>query len=236
MALPTFVHTYFRFCMAITLAIVDDNPKLTQSLKQTLSFFEELDILFTASDGIDLLEKLKEYPLPQVILMDIEMPGMNGVQATFEVTQRYPEQVNVIMLTVLDQEDKIFDAIHAGAMGYLMKDEKPARIVSAIEEVQQGGVPMSMVIARKTLELMRSQPATPKITEATISPDVFNLSSRELEILKEIAAGLSYKQVAEKLFISDKTVKKHTENIYAKLHIHSKYEAIRLAQRHNWVK
>ena len=222
--------------MATTLAIVDDNPKLTQSLKQTLSFFEELEILFTATDGIDLLEKLKENPLPQVILMDIEMPGMNGIQATFEVTQRYPEQVNVIMLTVLDQEDKIFDAIHAGAMGYLMKDEKPARIVSAIEEVQQGGVPMSMIIARKTLDLMRTQSTAPKSVEAMVSPDVFNLSSREMEILREIAAGLSYKQVAEKLFISDKTVKKHTENIYAKLHIHSKYEAIRLAQRHNWVK
>jgi DNA-binding NarL/FixJ family response regulator len=222
--------------MPTTLAIVDDNPRLIQSLKQTLSFFEELEILFTASDGLDLLEKLKQHPLPQVILMDIEMPSMNGIQATYEVTQRYNGQVKIVMLTVLDQESKLFDAIQAGALGYLMKDEKPARIASAIEEVQQGGVPMSMSIARKTLEIMRKQPPMVEQEPAVVSPETFNLSNREMEILVEIAAGLSYKQVAEKLFISDKTVKKHTENIYAKLHIHSKYEAIRLAQRHNWIK
>lgn len=222
--------------MPTTLVIVDDNPRLIQSLRQTLSFFEELEILFTASDGLDLLEKLKQHPLPQVILMDIEMPGMNGIQATYEVTQRYNGQVKIVMLTVLDQESKLFDAIQAGALGYLMKDEKPARIASAIEEVQQGGVPMSMSIARKTLEIMRKQPPMVEQEPAVVSPETFNLSNREMEILVEIAAGLSYKQVAEKLFISDKTVKKHTENIYAKLHIHSKYEAIRLAQRHNWIK
>ncbi|MBC8109447.1 MAG: response regulator transcription factor, partial [Verrucomicrobia bacterium] len=174
----------------IHIAITDDNPKLIHSLKQNLAFFEEVKIVFTAIHGKDLLQKLSEYPLPEVILMDIEMPEINGIQATYEVSQRFGEKIKIIMLTVLEEEDKIFDAIQAGASGYLMKDEKPTRIINAIEEVIQGGVPMSMRVAQKTLGLLRQQKPMLSQTE-TSKPEQFNLTSREVEILQEIALGLS---------------------------------------------
>jgi DNA-binding NarL/FixJ family response regulator len=221
--------------MPVNIAIIDDNPKLLRSLSQNLAFFSEVKLIFMANNGLDLLAKIQENTLPDVILMDIEMPEMGGIQATFEISQRFGHQIKIIMLTVLDQEDKIFAAIHAGASGYLLKDEKPTKIVNAIEEVMQGGVPMSATVAQKTLALLRNQSSLPTISaEVNLDPKVFDLTLREVEILKEIAAGLSYKQIAEKLFISDKTVKKHTENVYAKLHVHSKYEAIKLVERYKW--
>ncbi|MCU0446799.1 MAG: response regulator transcription factor [Microscillaceae bacterium] len=223
--------------MPVKIALIDDNPKLLRSLSQNLAFFSEVKLIFMANNGLDLLTKLPQNPLPEVLLMDIEMPEMNGIQASFEINQRYNGQIKIIMLTVLDQEDKIFAAIQAGASGYLLKDEKPAKIVNAIEEVIQGGVPMSASVAQKTLTLLRNQTSQPQsASELSLSPEVFDLTAREIEILQAIAAGLSYKQIAEKLFISDKTVKKHTENVYAKLHVHSKYEAIKLAERNKWVK
>ena len=221
--------------MPVNIAIIDDNPKLLRSLSQNLAFFSEVKLIFMANNGLDLLAKIQENTLPDVILMDIEMPEMGGIQATFEISQRFGNQIKIIMLTVLDQEDKIFAAIQAGASGYLLKDEKPTKIVNAIEEVMQGGVPMSATVAQKTLALLRYQSNLSTISaEVNLDPKVFDLTLREVEILKEIAAGLSYKQIAEKLFISDKTVKKHTENVYAKLHVHSKYEAIKLVERYKW--
>jgi DNA-binding NarL/FixJ family response regulator len=224
--------------MSIPIAIVDDNPSLIQSISRNLLLFDEVDIIFTAKNGIDLLNKFKENPLPKVILMDIEMPQMNGIQAVFEVYQRHGNQIKIIMLTVFDQEDKIFDAIQAGASGYLMKDEKPSTIVNAINEVLNGGSPMSTTIATKILELLRRKPEVqqPENQKDTLKPEDFELTKREIEILQHISKGLTYKQIAEKLFVSDKTIKKHIENIYTKLHVNSKYEAMQLAQRYNWVK
>ena len=224
--------------MPIPIAIVDDNPSLIHSISRNLLLFEEVKILFSAKNGIDLLNKLKENPAPKVILMDIEMPQMNGIQAAYEVFQRYGDAIKIIMLTVFDQEDKIFDAIQAGASGYLMKDEKPSTIINAINEVLAGGSPMSSVIATKTLELLRRKNPVQVVDNQanSVSPEDFELTKREIEILQLISKGLTYKQIAERLFVSDKTIKKHIENIYTKLHVNSKYEAMQLAQRYNWVK
>ncbi|RYU92815.1 response regulator [Emticicia agri] len=217
----------------ISLGLVDDNPVLLSNISHNLSVFEELRIDFTAVNGADALEKLFRHN-PDVILMDIEMPVMDGIEATREIKRRNPSQ-KIMMLTVLDRDDKIFEAIQAGASGYLLKDEKPTRILKSIEELMDGGAPMSPIIAAKTLEILRSQFMSQAITESYPSPESFNLSKREVEILEKIASGLSYTQIADQLFISAKTTRKHTENIYQKLHVHSKLEAVQLAQKNKWV-
>lgn len=218
---------------AIRVGLVDDNPTLLRNISQNLSIFDELEIDFKAINGLDALDKLNNHH-PDVILMDIEMPAMDGIEATREIKRRNPNQ-KIMMLTVLDREDKIFDAIKAGASGYLLKDEKPSRILACIEELVDGGAPMSPVIAMKTLEMLRNQQVSEQKTETIQSPETFNLSKREVEILEKIANGLNYNQIAEQLFISAKTARKHIENIYQKLHVHSKLEAVQIAQKNRWV-
>lgn len=223
--------------MPIPIAIIDDNLSLIQSISRNLTLYEEVKVVFSANNGIDLLNKLKEYDAPKVLLMDIEMPQMNGIQAAFEVYQRYGDEIKIIMLTVFDQEDKIFDAIQAGASGYLMKDEKPITIINAINEVLSGGSPMSSMVASKIVDLLRKKSV--KVAdnqEISVRPEDFEITKREFEILQLISKGMSYKQIAEQLFVSDKTIKKHIENIYNKLHVNSKYEAMQFAQRYNWVR
>jgi DNA-binding NarL/FixJ family response regulator len=217
----------------ISIGLVDDNPTLLRNISQNLSIFDEIRIDFKAINGEDALQKLNSHN-PDVILMDIEMPIMNGIEATREIKIRNPNQ-KIMMLTVLDREDKIFDAIKAGASGYLLKDEKPSRILACIEELLDGGAPMSPVIAMKTLEMLRNQMVSEQKIETVQSPESFNLSKREVEILEKIANGLNYNQIAEQLFISAKTTRKHIENIYQKLHVHSKLEAVQVAQKNRWV-
>lgn len=218
---------------AIRVGLVDDNPTLLRNISQNLSIFDELEIVFKAINGLDALDKLNNYS-PDVILMDIEMPAMDGIEATREIKKRFPQQ-KIMMLTVLDREDKIFEAIKAGATGYLLKDEKPSRILACIEELMDGGAPMSPIVAMKTLEILRTQQVSERKIETIQSPETFNLSKREVEILEKISNGLNYNQIADQLFISAKTARKHIENIYQKLHVHSKLEAVQLAQKNRWV-
>ena len=222
--------------MQINVAIVDDQPSLLFATAQNLALYDEVKVVLRATDGIDLLAQLQNQPLPDVILMDIEMPKMNGIQATFEVANRYKDAIKIIMLTVFDQEDKIFDAIQAGASGYLMKDEKPFKIMNSIVDVVNGGVPMSGIIARKTLILLKNKSDTQAPNQNLPTPESFELTKREIEILELLSQGKTYNQIADQLFVSNKTIKKHIENIYGKLHVHSKIEAMQLAQRYNWVK
>lgn len=217
----------------IKVGLVDDNPTLLRNISQNLSIFDELELVFKAINGLDALDKLNNYS-PDVILMDIEMPAMNGIEATREIKKRFPQQ-KIMMLTVLDREDKIFEAIKAGATGYLLKDEKPSRILACIEELMDGGAPMSPIIAMKTLEMLKNQQVSEQKLEKVQSPETFNLSKREVEILEKISNGLNYNQIADQLFISAKTARKHIENIYQKLHVHSKLEAVQLAQKNRWV-
>ena len=222
--------------MPVSVAIVDDNLTLLRSIHQNLLNFEEITIAFTAMNGIDAIS-LTATQNPEVILMDIEMPEMDGIEATHKIKEAYPDK-KIIMLTVFDREDKIFEAIKAGASGYLMKDERPARIVSAIEEAMEGGAPMSPIIAIKVLRILRNQNLVTGNTVQTIekreSPETFNLTKREIEILEKIANGLTYQQTGDALFISPKTVRKHIENIYEKLQVHSKMEAVKIARQNQW--
>ena len=214
----------------ITIGIVDDNAALLQQLKENLTGAGNIEILFTAAHGEEALQKLPTLKkLPQVILMDIEMPVMNGIEATAIITKE--SEIKILILTVFDTDEKVFDAIKAGASGYLLKDSKPHRILTAIEDVLIGGAPISPHIAAKTLELLRSKTTVNKEKQ----PEDYNLSERETEILKLLAKGFSYQQIANDVFISHGTVRKHVENIYGKLHINSKAQAVSLAHQKKWV-
>jgi DNA-binding NarL/FixJ family response regulator len=214
---------------AINIAIVDDNATLRQQLQENLLVSGEVNILFAAANGKDALDKLLTTKvLPQVILMDIEMPEMNGIEATAIITTE--TDIKVLILTVFDTDEKIFEAIKAGAAGYLLKDSKTSRILQAIDDLLHGGAPMSPHIASKTLEFLRAANNTPK----EMQPQDYDLSERETDLLRQLVQGLSYQQIADKLFISHGTVRKHIENIYGKLHIHSKVEAVNKVNAHKW--
>lgn len=220
--------------MGITLALVDDQPHLLLSLKRRLEHFDEVEVILTAQSGEELLALLPDRQ-PQVILMDIEMGNLSGIQTTAQVVQLYP-QIRVLMLTIFDQDDKVFEAICAGASGYLLKDEKPAQLVNAIEDVVSHGAPMSPSVARRTLEIVQRLAMGQKPeTSGLLKPQNFQLTKREVEILENLASGLTHMQISEKLFISAQTVRKHIENIYQKLQVHTRAEALSIAYRNKWV-
>ena len=217
----------------ITIGLVDDNPTLLRNIGQNLSIFEEIQIIFKANGGRDAIDNLNNHQ-PDMLLMDIEMPEIDGIETTRKVKALFPE-MKIMMLTVLDREDKIFEAIKAGASGYLVKDERPSKIVAAIEELMDGGAPMSPIIAMKTLQILRKQEINNISIGEIETTESFNLSKREVEILEKITEGLNYNQIADQLFISSKTARKHIENIYQKLHVHTKMEAVAVAQKNKWV-
>lgn len=212
------------------IAIIDDNSFLIASIKEKLSFFEEIQIKFTATDGQDLLNKLEENHNLDVLLMDIEMPNLNGIEATKLVKQKYP-QIKIIMLTVFDNDENIFNAIKAGADGYLLKDVNPHTLFNGIVETMNGGAAMNPSIALKTLKLLRN----PVDFDANIEKEKIELTAREIDVLEQLAQGLSYTIIAENLFLSPSTVRKHIENIYTKLQVHSKLEAVQKAKRNNLI-
>ena len=219
--------------MKIKVAIVDDKSQNRISLAEKIKVSDDIEVMLTAANGADFLDQLKELQItqrPQVILMDIEMPVMNGIEAVHIGKQLYPE-IKFLMLTVFDDDDKIFEAIKAGADGYLLKDEKVAAIIDCIQQlVEIGGAPMSPRIARKALDLLMH-----KGFEKNVAKDVpgktemYLLSERETEVLQLLVDGYNYRSIAEKLFLSTHTVRKHIANIYDKLHVTSKAQAIKIA-------
>ncbi len=214
----------------ITIAIVDDKQPNRVSLNEKITYDKHISVSFMAANGEDFLEKMNEAkPKPNVVLMDIDMPIMNGIEAVNIAAEKYPE-TRFIMLTVFDDDEKIFDAIKAGAIGYLLKDESVDKIIAAIKEIVEfGGSPMSPRIARKALQLLMQAKVEIKKEEDTV------LTDREMDILKGLVQGLDYKSVADKLFISPHTVRTHITNIYKKLHVSSKTQAVMLAVKNKWV-
>lgn len=210
----------------IRLAIAEDHPFLAKSIKDKCSFFDDITCKFIADDGKDLLDKLEKDHLVDVILMDIQMPHMDCIEATEIVKRKYPH-IRVIMLTVFDDEDRIFSAIKAGADGYLLKDENAETIHSGILDIMNGGAPMSPAIALKSLKLLRSA----NIDRDTEMEMEYTLTTREVSVLEQLSKGLKYQEIADNLCISNNTVRKHIENTYRKLHVRNKVEAISLAQQ-----
>lgn len=217
--------------MKINLAIAEDNDFLAKSLTEKLKLFSNrFALMYRARDGAEMVEYVNNNPEVQVILMDIEMPGVDGIKATETISKKFPD-IRIIMLTVFDDDDKIFNAIKAGANGYLLKDESVDKIVEGIDIVLEGGAPMSAPIASKALKLLRRSDL-----QATRAEDEdFNLSKREIEILENLKLGLDYQQTAEKLFISPFTVRKHIENIYRKLQVNNKMQAVQKATAYHIV-
>jgi DNA-binding NarL/FixJ family response regulator len=214
--------------MTLKIAIVDDNSFLIHAIKEKLSFFEDISIKHTALNGSDLLSKLEDNHNVDLILMDIEMPVLNGIETTQIVKQKYP-QIKIIMLTAFDNDENIFNAIKAGADGYLLKEINPKDLYNGIIETLNGGAAMNPSIALKTLKLLRN----PLSIDNEKDKEDISLSKREIEVLEQLSTGLSYTVIAENLFLSPSTVRKHIENIYKKLQVHSKIEAVQKAKRHN---
>ena len=212
----------------IKVGIIDDNSFLIKAIKEKLSFFDDLQIKFTAIHGEDLLQKLAENHNVDVLLMDIEMPVLNGIEATKAVKNKFP-QIKIIMLTVFDNDENIFNAIKAGADGYLLKEVDPKSLHQGIHETLNGGAAMNPSIALKTLKLLRN----PIEFQNTTEVEEITLSPREVEVLEQLSKGLSYTVIAENLFLSPSTVRKHIENIYTKLQVHSKLEAVQKAKQNN---
>ena len=214
--------------MTTKIAIVDDNTFLIKSIKEKLSFFDDLNIKHTSLNGSELLNKLEDNHNIDVILMDIEMPVLNGIETTQIVKQKYP-QIKIIMLTVFDNDENIFNAIRAGADGYLLKEVNPQLLYDGIKETLNGGAAMNPSIALKTLKLLRN----PIDIENPVDKEEISLTQREVEVLEQLSKGLSYTAIADNLFLSPSTVRKHIENIYTKLPVHSTIAAVQKAKRHN---
>ncbi|MBP9186375.1 MAG: response regulator transcription factor [Bacteroidia bacterium] len=213
----------------IKIAIVDDKQPNRVSLQEKLAFTSNVKILFTAANGTEYLAEMKKCKeLPDIVLMDIDMPIMNGIEAVNVSAELYPN-TKCLMLTVFDDDEKIFEAIKAGAIGYLLKDESIDSIVNAMNEViEYGGSPMSPRIARKALQILSGAKIEVQKKQESI------LTEREMEILKGLVEGLDYKGVADKLFISPHTVRTHITNIYQKLHVSRKTQAVMLAVKNKW--
>lgn len=213
--------------MLVRIAIVDDNVFLQKAVAEKLSFFDDLILKFTAINGKDLLTKLEANKNIDLILMDIEMPECNGIEATKMVKSKYP-QLKIIMLTVFDNDENIFNAIQAGADGYLLKEVNPKDLHQGIIETLNGGAAMNPSIALKTLKLLRNP-----VEFAQKEQEEIKLSTREIEVLEQLSKGLSYNIIANNLILSPSTVRKHIENIYTKLQVHNKLEAIQKAKSNN---
>lgn len=209
----------------IKIAIAEDISKLSAALKEKIELGVEFKVVSISTNGKELIERLEQNHAIDIIIMDINMPEMNGIEATEYVTNRWP-QIKVIMSTVFDDEQNLFEAIMAGATGYLLKDEPPAKVHRAIYEALEGGAPMSPIIAKKALAILRN--GTPP---SIVVAEEFDLTKREMEVLQQIAKGLSYDQISDNLFISYGTARKHVENIYRKMKVHNKVEAIEKGKR-----
>ncbi|WP_417289872.1 response regulator [Corallibacter sp.] len=212
--------------MIVKIAIVDDNSFLINTVKEKLSFFDDLKFKFSATNGSDLLTKIEEDRHVDLILMDIEMPVLNGIETTEIIKQKYPH-IKIIMLTVFDNDENIFNAIKAGADGYLLKEINAKDLHDGILETLNGGAAMNPSIAMKTLKLLRN----PIEIENKNDQDDIKLTQREVEVLEQLSKGLSYNLIAENLILSPGTVRKHIENIYKKLQVHNKLEAVQKAKK-----
>jgi DNA-binding NarL/FixJ family response regulator len=210
-----------------------------QTVKEKLNGYKEISILFEAKNGQDFLEQLKTTKqLPHVVLMDLEMPELDGIETIRLATANYPT-IKFIVLTVFEDSSKIFEAIKAGAHGYLLKEDTALNIVDAIVNVHEhNGIPMSPAIARKAMDMLMQAPVHAYVAEEEDTPVQENnagLSSREMEVLKELASGKNYKFIGEKLFLSPLTVRKHVANIYDKLHVNSRTQVINIAHKKKWI-
>jgi DNA-binding NarL/FixJ family response regulator len=209
----------------IRVAIFDDNEALRDSLYHLISVKAGFTIAGIYPDCSNVLERLARNTA-DVVLMDIDMPGLSGIEGTAIIKSRFP-RINVLILTAYDDSAKVFAALQAGATGYLLKKTRPLEILEAITEINQGGAPMNASIARKVLEFFSEN--------KNITANEYDLSTREKDVLGCLVNGDSYKMIAGHCFIRMGTVQFHITNIYKKLHVNSKSEAVIKAIRERLV-
>ena len=198
------------------VGIIEDNKKIRQLMQRYLDMQEDMSCPVATESVEEMLDYLTTYPHPNVLLMDIQLPGMSGIEGMKIIQQKYPD-IEIIMLTVYHDSHKIFDSLKAGASGYLLKHTSLPEIKNAIELLMQGGAPMSPQIARKVITHFNDRGQ--KQQES-------NLTNREQDIVNGLVDGLSYKLIADRLDISIDTVRAHIRNIYKKLHVNSKAQVI----------
>ena len=201
--------------MPIPVVLYEDNLDLRESMSVLLKGSSELE-LKGAFRNCDMVKVQMAELKPEIVLMDIDMPGTNGIEGLKKIKASFP-QIEILMITVFDDNERIFEAICAGASGYILKTESPARIIEAVKELHNGGAPMSPSIARKVLQLF------PKKQNENTD---YHLTDREKETLAFLIKGYSYKMIADEMKVTIHTVNAHCKKIYEKLHVHSNTEAI----------
>lgn len=211
--------------MDIRVAIFEDNKSLRQGLFHLINASEGFNCVGAFEDCLDLIKDIMN-SRPDVVLMDIQMPGINGIEAVTILREKFPA-IKILMQTIFEDSNKIFQSILAGASGYILKTTSPSRILDFIRETYEGGACMSPSVATKVLNRFILQAPSSKV-------NMFDLSKREKEILTCLIKGMSYKLIASACYISIDTVRGHIRSIYEKLHVHSKGEAVAKAIGNNF--
>ncbi len=213
----------------IYLAIVEDKANIRNTLENKLNALDNCEVLFTAANGQDFLEKMmiaRRNIEPNLVLMDIDMPIMNGIEAVKKGKERYPD-LKFLILTIFDEDDKIVNAIKAGADGYLLKDEPINKIQKVIVDLLNNeGTPMSPSIARRVLKLLMNSPL--EKPNYFTQEEEYKLTAKEKDVLDFLVEGYEYKEIAQKMTVSPHTIRNHIANIYKKLHVTSKTQAIKV--------
>ena len=200
----------------IKVLVYDDNAGRQEGLELLINQTKDMVCVATFENCSNVVNEVKMFN-PDVVLMDIDMPQVNGIEG-LRLIRKYTPEVMVVMQTVFEEEEKIFEAIRAGAHGYFLKKTTPQKLIEGIRDVRDGGAPMTASVARKVLEVFQHQSSRGKNT--------FELTERELEILSHLVKGMSYKMIANTCGISWHTVNSHCKKIYEKLHVHSATEAV----------
>lgn len=200
----------------IKVAIIEDNNPLRRSLRNLIDNTSDMQCVAEFGNLLNVVSEFHK-AIPDIVLMDIGLPNISGIEGVTTVKENF-KNIQVLMFTVFEDDNKIFEAIKAGASGYLLKKTAPEEILEAIRSMYQGGAPMSPTIARKVIESFQKS--------TTNTRESFNLTTRESEILHSLVDGLSYKKLGEKYFISISTVRTHIRHIYEKLHVNSKAQAV----------
>lgn len=216
--------------MAIRVVLFDDNKKFRDSLAILIDGSTGFQVGAVFADATDVIKKIEESH-PDVVLMDIEMPNVKGTDALRQIKAVYPK-LNVLMQTVFEDDDLIFEAICNGASGYVLKNMPPTKLLEAISEAYSGGAPMSSIIAKKLLTLVKTRNEDAQKPES----EKFHLTPRELDVLTHMVNGMSYKMIAAQCGISFETVRYHIKNIYEKLHVVTMTEAVVKAVKNNLIK
>ena len=211
--------------MTISVCIVDDNKDIRSALEKIILMAEGYTLAGSFSDAEEALQKI---PLvkPNVVLMDINLgEGESGIDCVRQLRPQNPE-ILFMMCTIYEEDEKIFEALKAGANGYILKKTAPGKLLDSLRELHEGGAPMSSQIARKVVNAFQGRTSPDIAGNATTAKTISLLSNRENEILELLAQGMLYKEIAARLFISQETVRKHVYHIYEKLHVNNRVEAI----------